>query len=672
MKRSLLLLPVLLLAGGGSLSLPFACAGEDPKAPGAPEPAPAPPAGGEVSRAGPVGPPGTTWVDTAGTLKIGTTSKAMLALLKQRPEVAQQLQYETPQYAVTLKPYFMGLYEVTNAQYLEYVNDTAKSTYKTGSAAYATLYDIAGAFVHGSIEAADVAKDETSWGQLYELNKALLWQMRPDLTKDKDGKEIPAAEVKKAFRRAALPPDHDLVVYKGRRLPDDWFTASPTLEDPAPPDNPVRYVSYYDALAYVKWAGLHIPTEEEWEVAARGSLLSNYPWGNDWKEEFNAVTGTRLVEQRCNWLDVNFTNRLHEPSPMGVSTLPEGRSWCGCYHMLGNVAEWTSSWFNPYPNYVEPPPPDPKKDPNARRNPWPDYYGDFVKVIRGGSCADRERLVLRLAARNFIGEGRLAPPRPDNRFKYVGFRCAAYLQPGLDRLESAVLPLLKPKRLRRESLVDDRFAGAMATHFVPASAEPANHVYVTGASSAILFAPNKTLFPTEDRAPAHSAGELEDASKADEPIVLGFIATDVPVADVKVVDTKAADTGGRKIGPLGGGKKGKAALPPLVPGRLSPDSYILGYYHGYLGVFRANLDFVATFGVKPTVKSVKVAKGQQPPASFCDADQDLDVVRCGLWIGIGGKGTDPGDGFQFTWSFKTEKGALDKAGSWRVTPPPGK
>lgn len=620
---------------------------------------------------GPPGPPGMVWVDTtAAEFKVGTPSKALIALTKQRPDAEIQFMYEGPQYAVSIRPFFIGLHEVSNAQYLLFCDQTAKTTYKTGSSALSNLYEIGGFFVYGRPEGAAENKDEVTWGQLYELNKPTLWKAREDLTKDKDGKELPASVVKRAFRLASLPPDLELTVYK-RRLPDDWFHDSATLEDPAPPDNPVRYVSYLDVLAFTKWAGFHVPTEEEWEVAARGPDLLNYPWGNDWKEGFDQETDKRIIEARCNWSETNLKNKLMEPAPMGVATLPDGRSWCGCFHMLGNVAEWTSSWFNPYPDFVEPKE-DPKNPRGARRS-YSHYYDDYVKVIRGGSCADKERIVLRLAARNFIGEGQAAPPVPENRFKFVGFRCAGYLQPGLDRYESSVLPLLKPKKLRRENLIVDRFAGGMATHWVPSGTEPENHVYVKGPSSAILFTPVKALFPAGERPPARTPTELEDESKAEDAIILGFFATDIPIAKSKVLDTKV-DPAGPGGGPGGGlrlnQRKQKASLPKLMDGALPPDTYILGYHHGLLGLFKANMDVVGYLSAKPTLKVVKVAKDAKPPASWCDVDQDAELVKCGTWIPIGGKGVDPGEGIQFTWSFATEKGALDNAGSWRSTPAP--
>jgi hypothetical protein len=373
-------------------------------------------------------------------------------------------------------------------------------------------------------------------------------------------------------------------------------------------------------------------------------------------------------------VDVKYVNRLNDPSAMPVESLPEGKSWCGCFHMLGNVAEWTSSWFKPYPGFVEPKP-DPKG--NTPPNKYRDYYDDFVRVIRGGSVADRERLVLRLAARNFVGEGATAPPKPENRFKYVGFRCASYLQPGLDRFEPAVLPLLKPKKLRREALADDRFAGAMATRFAPAGTPVENHVFVTGASHAMLFAPVATLYPDTERPPARTPKEILDEARGplDEPLVLGFFSTDVAIEKVEILDPKAPRVPppppsegvrrGHKKAPAGTG-------PKLIKGKLAPGTYILGLNNGSVGVYMPNLDFVAYLAV-PTIEAKKYSLAKErPPASTLVVEADADLAKCSFWAAIGGKGMEPNDGVRISFSLATEAGALDKAGSWRDTQPPGK
>lgn len=95
------------------------------------------------------------------------------------------------------------------------------------------------------------------------------------------------------------------------------------------PRFPVVGLDYWDVNAYVGWVGKRLPTEEEWEKAARGTAGQLYPWGTEWDPD------------RCNW-----GSPLEDRTLMPVDSLPEGRSPYGCFHMLGNAAEWTASFID--------------------------------------------------------------------------------------------------------------------------------------------------------------------------------------------------------------------------------------------------------------------------------------------------------------------------------------
>jgi ergothioneine biosynthesis protein EgtB len=153
---------------------------------------------------------------------------------------------------------------------------------------------------------------------------------------------------------------------------------------------PVTHVSFYEASAFAKWAGKRLPTEAEWEkaacVPAEGTARLSFPWGDDYADSSKA----NLVENEL-W------------GAAAVGSFREGRSSHGCYQMIGDVWEWTTSDYGPYPGF----------------KPEFDEYNDkwFVgqKVLRGGSFAT-PRYHIRTTYRNFF--------HPDERWMISGFRCA--------------------------------------------------------------------------------------------------------------------------------------------------------------------------------------------------------------------------------------------------------
>jgi formylglycine-generating enzyme required for sulfatase activity len=154
-------------------------------------------------------------------------------------------------------------------------------------------------------------------------------------------------------------------------------------------DYPVAGIPWADAADYCTWAGGRLPSEAEWEYAARGEGGFEYPWGDEFK-----CSGGNFYEA-----DTGCEDSYAEPAPVG--SFPEGISWVGAFDMAGNVWEWVADSFAPYPE-------------SAQTNPVNDVAGDKM-VLRGGSWGYSQAFV-RTAYRYPV------PPSAD--YLAVGFRCA--------------------------------------------------------------------------------------------------------------------------------------------------------------------------------------------------------------------------------------------------------
>jgi len=164
-------------------------------------------------------------------------------------------------------------------------------------------------------------------------------------------------------------------------------------------DHPAVGVSWKDADNYCRWAGGRLPTEAEWEYAAKGKNGFIYPWGN----VFDGYL-VNSCDLNCNesWADGDIDDGYQESAPVG--SFPGGASWVGALDMAGNVWEWIWDWCAGYTtgHQINPDGPD----------------SGHCKIIRGGAWASPPAGIR--TTHRIIGTSEIAP---SIRHPNIGFRC---------------------------------------------------------------------------------------------------------------------------------------------------------------------------------------------------------------------------------------------------------
>lgn len=208
----------------------------------------------------------------------------------------------------------------------------------------------------------------------------------PASSDENDASPAHEVEVKSFYidAREVTNEEYFLFINKtGRKAPSNWVNGEP---DPGETQLPVTNISWDEAKEYAESIGKRLPTEAEWEYAARGTKGSIYPWGDNWdpkcsnsKEDQDPATGKGF-------------------KPVAVASYINCPSWCGAYDLAGNVAEWVDENFKPYENS--------KATPPKSRD---------LKVYRGGSYSTSKD-ELKTYLRWYF-------PSYTRKF-FIGFRCA--------------------------------------------------------------------------------------------------------------------------------------------------------------------------------------------------------------------------------------------------------
>lgn len=440
----------------------------------------------------------------------------------------------------------IGRYEITNAQWKHYLDQEFRVEHTTKKGE--TLRALAGQYVKFRGKSV-----ESEWIAIYALNFRVIVDGWQKMMVKKEGSdeavpiwqnwpiESPPATPPTDISALELPEGIKLFIYR-TRVPQHWygwcrlsgFSVGREYCDPSKPAaeafkvpeepflqalaladtdfaaHPLRSASPNEILAFAEWAGTQLPTEYEWERAARGDTLrAPYPFGAwDHNKQKTLIAGAD--NERC---------RMGGPMRVDDGSVAGGDSPFGARHMAGNVWELTRTFFDIHPRQeIEP------ASPSDRAN--------YTLVAKGGSYGDRWQMLMACARAGIIGVNGQLSLRDNNRADSLGVRLVRHDKPGYDLMIHTL------RRLTYDSAAADwsrylphgfAMERAAGVDDVSAEAAEAPYVHFKKRAKGIAFAP---LFATtlDDEAkrakPERNAYHVLGALRSDVPLKLGVRLSD--------------------------------------------------------------------------------------------------------------------------------------------------
>lgn len=454
----------------------------------------------------------------------------------------------------TLPAFGLSKFELTNAQWARFLEARQESYETTGAESLEEIVQVIWHIDNNQNTQAEITR---GWRTLLATNGDVLM---PVLNPKDDPKWD--AQVARA-QEAKLPKG--LKLHYTRYMPPMHWAEHGGKPDGKVPEfelkKPMRNVSWEQAVDFCRWAGFHLPTEFEWERAARGTSGRKLTWEGEWNP-LNAVwqgyNAAAIAAKKPEYPPITFPGQESDPPrenpcPMDVDLLAAGATPEGVLHMLGNVSELTSSTLTAYPGT--------RTDNKYLNDP-------LTFVARGGNFKDRAELMI-ATDRNM--ESHMGALLVSHAIDTYGFRLASYPEAGADLTYLMArryadtspaglgvwLPLPAGCTDRKDAAIFGGFevqrtAGVLERKLANDSAQC---VFVDGPANGVAFLPVRG-FPMANVKTAEDLKKL--AANPEAPVVLGIL-TGTDDAEFEVIAP-----GGRKVPYKFGAKEFRYASPTYV------------------------------------------------------------------------------------------------------------